>query len=272
MSRQRVAVAGAAGQMGRTLCKALAEDDRVELVAAIDPSARGRRVADLAGIESEVVVSGDLGAALAAGAEAVVDFTVAEAASANLLFCAANGLHAVCGTTGLRAEALAEIEAAFAPAAAPNAVICANFAISAVVMMRLAEVAAAYFDSAEIIELHHDAKRDAPSGTAMETARRIAAARQASGRGDFGADPTERVVLEGARGGRGPANIALHSVRLRGLVAHEEVLFGALGQSLTIRQDSYDRTSFMPGVLLALAKVATTPGLTIGLDALLEGL
>jgi 4-hydroxy-tetrahydrodipicolinate reductase len=134
-------------------------------------------------------------------------------------------------------------------------------------MMRLAEQCAPYFDSAEIIELHHDDKADAPSGTALETARRVAAARVATG--PFGPDKTVTTVLPGARGAVFEAGVHLHSVRLAGLVAHQEVLFGTTGQSLTIRQDSYDRTSFMPGVLLALRKVASTPGLTTGLDALL---
>jgi 4-hydroxy-tetrahydrodipicolinate reductase len=135
--------------------------------------------------------------------------------------------------------------------------------------MRLAEIAAPLFDSAEIIELHHDNKRDAPSGTALETARRIAAARASSGAGDFRADPTEVTLLDSVRGGAGPAGLRIHAVRMRGLVAHEEVLFGAAGQTLSIRQDSYDRESFMPGVVLAVRKVASTPGLTVGIDDLL---
>ena len=140
-----------------------------------------------------------------------------------------------------------------------------NFAIGAVLMMRFAELAAPWFESAEIIELHHDQKVDAPSGTAMLTAERMAARSS-----DWAADPTERTVVEGARGGAGPAGIRVHSVRLRGLVAHQEVLLGTTGQSLSIRHDSYDRDSFMPGVLLAVKAVADHPGLTVGLDRLLD--
>ena len=132
-------------------------------------------------------------------------------------------------------------------------------------MMRFAELAAPYFETAEILELHHDEKVDAPSGTAMMTAERMAAASDA-----WAKDPTKKEVVKGARGGRGPGGIHLHSVRLRGLVAHQEVLLGTTGQSLSVRHDSYDRASFMPGVALAVKKVAERPGLTVGLDALLQ--
>jgi len=142
-------------------------------------------------------------------------------------------------------------------------VIAPNFAIGAVLMMRFAEQAAPYFDSVEIIELHHDQKVDAPSGTAMATAQRIAAASK-----DWSEDPTKTVAAEGARGGL-VSGIPIHAVRLRGLVAHQEVLLGTMGQSLSIRHDSYDRSSFMPGVLLAVQKVFDAPGLTVGLDNLL---
>ena len=145
-----------------------------------------------------------------------------------------------------------------------NCIIASNFAISAVLMMRFAELAAPYFDTAEIIELHHDEKIDAPSGTAVATAKRMAAAS-----GEWTADPTQHEVYPGARGGVGPAGIHLHSVRMRGLVAHQEVILGAHGQTLTIRQDSYDRSSFMPGVVLACKHIAEHPGLTLGIDALL---
>jgi len=133
-----------------------------------------------------------------------------------------------------------------------------------VLMMRFAEMAAPFFDTAEIIELHHDRKIDAPSGTAMATARRMAAAS-----GDWAADPTEHEDPVGARGGVGPGGIRLHAVRMRGMMAHQEVVLGTQGQTLTIRQDSYDRTSFMPGMVLACERIADHPGLTIGLDALL---
>ena len=268
---QRVAVTGAAGRMGATVCRAVEDAPGLSLVAAIDPAAAGRplnEVTDLA--DSDLVVAGGIGAANEAGADIVVDFTVASAAATTLAYCAANGLHAVCGTTGFDAATIARLADEFAPQDRPNAVLCPNFALSAVLMMRFCELAAPLFDGVEIIELHHDQKRDAPSGTAVETARRIAIARACAGAGDFAPDPTEMTVLPGARGARADAGVGVHSVRLRGLVAHQEVIFGALGQSLTIRQDSYDRTSFMPGVLIAVDKVRFTNGLTVGLDRLLD--
>ncbi|HVB05421.1 MAG TPA: 4-hydroxy-tetrahydrodipicolinate reductase [Acidimicrobiales bacterium] len=264
----RVAVAGAAGKMGRTVLAAVSAEPDLDLVAACDPAAAGATLRELAGLDEAVTVTAGPEGFAPGSVDALVDFTVAPAALADLRWCASNGVHGVCGTTGLGAAALTELAAAFGPEGAPNCVLAPNFAISAVLMMRLAALAAPYFSSAEIIELHHDQKRDAPSGTALETARRIAEAR--AGAGPFGADPTEVTVLEGARGGVAEAGVHLHSVRLAGLVAHQEVLFGTTGQSLTLRQDSYDRTSFMPGVLLALRKVATTPGFTVGLDALLD--
>jgi 4-hydroxy-tetrahydrodipicolinate reductase len=142
--------------------------------------------------------------------------------------------------------------------------VAPNFAIGAVLMMRFAELAAPWFETAEIVELHHDAKVDAPSGTALTTATRMAAASD-----DWAPDPTRIVNVDGVRGGAGPGGIHIHSVRLRGLVAHQEVLLGSTGQSLTIRHDSYDRQSFMPGVLLAVRQVSDRPGLTVGLEALL---
>jgi 4-hydroxy-tetrahydrodipicolinate reductase len=253
--------------MGMTVCRAVLDAPDLELVAAIDPNQAGRPLAQIADLaESELIIVGDLESVSDHKIDVLVDFTVAEVAAKTLRFGATHGMHVVCGTTGIDAESFAK---EFASSDRPNAIICPNFAISAVLMMRLAEIAAPYFDNAEIIELHHDQKRDAPSGTALESARRIAERRVVSGTGDFGSDPTTIEVLSGARGAKAAANISVHSVRLRGLVAHQEIIFGALGQSLTIRQDSYDRTSFMPGILLAIAKVATTPGLTIGLDRLL---
>jgi 4-hydroxy-tetrahydrodipicolinate reductase len=182
----------------------------------------------------------------------------------NLAWCAEHGVHAVVGTTGLTAADLEEVGRQFPPGGAANCFVAPNFAIGAVLMMRFAELAAPWFDSAEIIELHHDAKVDAPSGTALLTAERMAAASST-----WGPDPTQTEVVEGVRGGRSPGGIPIHSVRLRGLVAHQEVLLGTTGQSVTIRHDSYDRSSFMPGVILAIKAVATRPGLTVGLDALL---
>lgn len=150
------------------------------------------------------------------------------------------------------------------PFSGSNCLIASNFAISAVLMMRFAELAAPYFDTAEIIELHHDGKIDAPSGTAISTAERMAAASS-----EWAPDPTQHEPYPGARGSVGPGGIRLHSVRMRGMVAHQEVILGAQGQTLTIRQDSYDRSSYMPGVVLACKRIAHLPGLTLGLDAVL---
>ena len=192
----------------------------------------------------------------------MVDFTVAEATRQNLPRVAAAGIHAVVGTTGFTDDDMASFEAAFTSS---NLLIAANFAISAVLMMRFAELAAPFFDTGEVIELHHDNKIDAPSGTAVATADRMAAAST-----EWAPDPTEHEVYPGARGGKGPAGIRVHSVRMRGMVAHQEVILGALGQSLTIRQDSYDRSSFMPGVVLGCKRIGDQPGVTSGLDAILD--
>jgi len=245
--------------MGRAVCHAVAADHDVELVAAVDasPSALGTEIAGHP-------VVGDRGALLAQRAEVLVDFTVRDAAMDNLQWAAAAGLHAVVGTTGFSERDLSDIGQWYRPGAGANCVIAANFAIGAVLMMRFAELAAPWFETAEIIELHHDAKADAPSGTAMTTAQRMAAASA-----QWAGDPTRSTVIEGARGGTGPGGIHIHSVRLRGLVAHQEVLLGTAGQTLTLRHDSYDRDSFMPGVLLAVKAVPGRPGCTIGLDQLL---
>jgi 4-hydroxy-tetrahydrodipicolinate reductase len=198
-----------------------------------------------------------------AEAEVAVDFTVVDAARDNIEWCAEHGVHAVVGTTGFTPHDLEAFRARF-EASNANAVIAPNFAIGAVLMVRFAELAAPWFETAEVIELHHDQKVDAPSGTAIQTVERMAAASS-----EWAPDPPTKTVVEGARGGVGAAGIHVHSVRLRGLVAHEEVLLGTAGQSLSIRHDSYDRTSFMPGVLLAVKQVASRPGVTVGLDALL---
>jgi 4-hydroxy-tetrahydrodipicolinate reductase len=258
---RRVAVMGAAGRMGRTVCAAVVGDPDCELVAAVDPHHAGLDLSSVAGVDTDVVITADVGSLDGAGVDVAVDFTEAAAARENLRWCAAAGVHAVVGTTGLGDDDLEELRSLFTTS---NCVVAPNFAIGAVLMMRLAELAAQWFETVEIIELHHDAKVDAPSGTAVLTAQRIAAASS-----DWAPDPTVDTVLEGARGGRGPAGIPIHAVRLRGLVAHQEVLFGTTGQTLSIRHDSTDRSSFMPGVLLAVKAVADRPGLTVGLDALL---
>jgi 4-hydroxy-tetrahydrodipicolinate reductase len=250
----RVGVFGAAGRMGRTVCAAIAGDPELELVAGVAPNAAGRSI-------EGIPIAADRAALLDAKADVAVDFTVLEAAKANAAWCASQGMHAVLGTTGFTEADIEELRGAFTRS---NCLIAPNFAVGAVLMMRFAELAAPFFETAEIIELHHDAKADAPSGTAMMTARRMAAASS-----QWGADPTTKEVLPGVRGGKGDGGIPVHSVRLRGLVAHQEVLLGTTGQSLTIRHDSYDRGSFMPGVLLAVKRVAEHPGLTVGLDAYL---
>ncbi len=261
----RVGVLGASGRMGAAVCASVHADPELSLVAAVDAHGVSTAVDGIAGpIGERVLMSTDVDELLVAAdrPDVVVDFTIAEAARQNLPKLAEAGIHAVVGTTGFTDADLDGFRADFVDS---NCLIAANFAISAVLMMRFAELAAPLFDTAEVIELHHDNKIDAPSGTAVATVERMAAASA-----EWGVDPTEHEVYPGARGGEGPAGIRVHSVRMRGMVAHQEVILGALGQSLTIRQDSYDRTSFMPGVLLACKRVSSMPGLTLGLDAVLD--
>jgi 4-hydroxy-tetrahydrodipicolinate reductase len=248
--------------MGATVCQAVAGDPDLELVAAVDPYCAGLDIRQVAKIEApDLQVGRNADSLTRAGVQVAVDFTHVSAARENLQYLAEQGIHAVVGTTGFTDDDYEQFRQWFTKS---NCLIAPNFAIGAVLMMRFAEIAARFFDSAEIIELHHDQKIDAPSGTAMMTARRMAAASA-----DWTADPTSETVVEGARGGRGPAGIHIHSVRLRGLVAHQEVLLGTTGQTLSIRHDSIDRSSFMPGVLLAVKHIAAAPGLTIGLEPLL---
>jgi 4-hydroxy-tetrahydrodipicolinate reductase len=263
-NRIKVGVFGAGGRMGATVCAAVAAAPDLELVAAVDPYHAGVDLQQLGVSDTGLRVARSADELADAGAEVAVDFTVLDAARENLRWCAEHGVHAVVGTTGFSDDDLTDLRARFA-AANTNAVIAPNFAIGAVLMMRFAEIAAPYFETAEIIELHHDQKVDAPSGTAMLTAERMAGASD-----EWATDPTEKVVADGARGGSGAGGIRIHSVRLRGMVAHQEVLLGTTGQSLSIRHDSYDRTSFMPGVLLAVRGIQRRSGLTIGLDALLD--
>ena len=257
----RVGVFGAAGRMGRTVCEAVVADPALELVAAVDPLHAGLDLRHVCQVDADLHVDPHAEALLDAKAEVVVDFTHLEAACENLDFAAEHGIHAVVGTTGFTDDDFARLAAAFTRS---SCLIAPNFAIGAVLMMRFAELAAPWFETAEVIELHHDQKVDAPSGTAMLTLERMAAASS-----EWAPDPTTTEVLPGARGAKGPGGITVHSVRLRGLVAHQEVLLGTTGQGLSIRHDSYDRSSFMPGVLLAIKEVAKRPGLTVGLDALL---
>ena len=245
MSKIKVGVLGAKGRMGATVCEAITASQDCELVAALD---LGDELSDLT----------------SNGAEVVVDFTVPDSVESNLKFLAENNIHAVVGTTGFDAAKLSEVEKQFAASEA-NVVIAPNFGLAAVLMMQFAAKAAPHFESVEIIELHHPRKADAPSGTARRTAELIADAR--SGMPAMPDVTTD--LLSGARGAN-VSGIPVHSIRLQGLVAHQEVVFGGPGESLTIRHDSYDRESFMPGVLLAVRKVSQSPGLTYGLENLLD--
>ena len=252
----RVGVLGAAGRMGRAVADAVYEADGLTLVAAADPSAPGSEVNGVtlvAGVEA--LLDAD------PGLDVVVDFTVAEASRATLPVLAEAGVHAVVGTSGLGDDDLAALRDVFRTS---NCVVSPNFAIGAVLMMRFAELAAPWFETAEIVETHHDGKIDAPSGTAVATADRMAAASA-----EWAPDPTTREVVSGARGGVGPGDIRIHSLRMRGAVADQEVVLGTTGQTLTIRHDTTDRASFMPGVVLAVRRIGDVPGVTLGLDALL---
>ena len=241
----RVAVLGASGRMGRATCEAIENDPGMELAAKLG------RGADIAGLAGAVDVA--------------VDFTLPSATQANVHALADAGIHAVVGTTGWTETSLRSVEERLAGTDL-GVVIAPNFALSAVLAMRFAAQAAKYFESAEVIEMHHPNKVDAPSGTAMHTARGIAAARTQAG---LGAVPDATETGQEARG-LDVEGVRVHAVRLRGLVAHEEILFGNPGEQLLIRTDSFDRSSFMPGVLLAIREVSSRPGLTVGLDSLLD--
>lgn len=256
----RVGVVGATGRMGREVCRAVAADPDLALVAAVSHSSPGASLADAIGLDGEagaLVLAEHLDQLRDAGAEVLVDFTAPANASGHVAWGIANGVHVVVGTTGF------EIDEGWREAPV-GVVVAANFAIGAVLLMRFAEQAARHLPSAEVIELHHDGKADAPSGTALLTARRIGAARKSGTTAPGGDD-----AFPGARGAD-VGGVRVHSVRLPGLVAHEEVIFGGQGQTLTLRHDSTDRTSFMPGVLLAIKAAPTRPGLTVGLEPLLE--
>jgi 4-hydroxy-tetrahydrodipicolinate reductase len=240
----KVGVLGARGRMGSEVVKAVTESADCELVAALD--------------------QGDsLDALVTAGAQVVVDFTTPDVVMANLEFLIQHDIHAVVGTTGFSDERIAQLNTWLAPHPKAGVLIAPNFAIGAVLMMEFAEKAAKFFESAEIIELHHPNKVDAPSGTAARTASLMATARAKAGLSPM-PDATS-TSIDGARGAL-VGDVPVHSVRLRGLIAHQEVLFGGLGETLTIRHDSLDRAGFMPGVLLGVRKVSAHPGLTVGLE------
>jgi 4-hydroxy-tetrahydrodipicolinate reductase len=240
----KVGVLGARGRMGAEVVKAVTEAADLELVAALD-------------------LGDSLDALKSSGAQVVVDFTTPDSVMANLEFLANNGIHAVVGTTGFDAARIATLEKLIAANPSVGILIAPNFAIGAVLMMEFATKAAKYFESAEIIELHHPNKVDAPSGTAARTAELMSKARKDA---SLEAMPDATTTsLDGARGAI-VGDIPVHSVRLRGLIAHQEVLLGGLGETLTIRHDSLDRAGFMPGVLLGVRKVIANPGLTFGLE------
>ncbi len=233
--------------MGSEVCRALEAADGLTLVASMD--------------------EGDpLATFIESGVEVAVDFTHPAIVMETLEHLVAAGIHVVVGTTGFDDARLAKLEELLARSPGVGAIVAPNFGIGAVLLMRFAEVAAPYFESVEIIELHHPDKVDAPSGTARQTARVVAAARTAAASAEMPDATTQ--ALDGARGSL-VDGIPVHAVRLRGLVAHEEVLFGGEGEILTLRHDSLDRSSFMPGVLLAVRGVADRPGLTLGIGALL---
>lgn len=240
----KVGVLGARGRMGAEVVKAVNESQDCELVAALD--------------------QGDsLGALISAGAQVVVDFTTPDVVMANLEFLIKNNIHAVVGTTGFSDDRIAQLNSWLTAVPKVGVLIAPNFAIGAVLMMEFATKAAKYFESAEIIELHHPNKVDAPSGTAARTAALISEARKSAGLAPM-PDATT-TALDGARGAF-VGDVPVHSVRLRGLIAHQEVLFGGLGETLTIRHDSLDRAGFMPGVLLGVKQISSNPGLTVGLE------
>lgn len=264
--RIRVAVAGAAGRMGRAAIRAIAREGDLALAGALGRTAGiGRDAGELAGAgRLGMEISADVEHLLASGVDVLVDFSPGAAAAEHARRAIPRGVAPVIGGTGLSAAQINELSS-LCEARGVGAVIAPNFAIGAVLMMEFARQAARYLPHAEVIELHHDRKRDAPSGTALKTAAVIADVR--------GAPPAplvaeEELVAE-ARGGTS-AGVRVHSVRLPGLVAHQEVIFGGPGQTLTIRHDSVSEESFMPGLLLAVRRVRSLPGLVYGLEKLLE--
>lgn len=242
----RVGVLGAKGRMGSEVCKAVRSAPDLELVAELD-------------------MGDELSQLLTAKAEVVVDFTVPDSVMVNLEFLISHGIHAVVGTTGFDEKRLVTIKSLLEKSKS-SILIAPNFGLGGVLMMHFASMAAPYFESTEIVELHHPRKVDSPSGTAIRTAEIISGARKAAGLSAM-PDATES-SLDGARGAT-VAGVPIHSVRAQGLLAHQEVIFGTTGETLTIRHDSLDRSSFMPGVLLGIRKVKDRPGLTYGLENLL---
>lgn len=243
----RVAVVGAHGKVGQQICEALIGADGIDLVAQID---QDDTMSDLLRSKTEIIV----------------DFTRPDVVMDNLSYCISHGLHCVVGTTGFTEERLAVVREMLVNAPKVGVLIAPNFAIGAVLLMRFAAMAAPYFQTTEIIELHHNHKADAPSGTAVRTASLIADARRAADLGDM-PDATSS-ALDGARGAE-VDGVRVHAIRMAGMVAHQEVIFGTEGETLTMRHDSMSRTSFVPGVLLAVRQIAQRPGLTVGIESLM---
>lgn len=237
-----VAVIGAAGRMGSEVCRAVDAAEGMRLVGRYDV---GDDLDDLS------------------GADVVVEFSVPDASLDNVLHCVGEGVHVVVGTTGWDDDRLERLRSALAERPGVGVLVAPNFAIGAILMMTFAAKAARFYESVEVIELHHPNKVDAPSGTAARTARLVGEARAAANMGPVPDATTSDV--HGARGAR-IEGVQVHSVRLRGLVAHQEVLFGTEGEQLTIRHDSFDRVSFMPGVVEGVRQVGAHPGLTVGLE------
>ncbi|PPK67448.1 4-hydroxy-tetrahydrodipicolinate reductase [Actinokineospora auranticolor] len=246
MTDLRVAVLGARGRMGAEVCRAVEGAGDMEVVAAVD-------------------TGDDLSAITAA--QVVVDFTHPDAVMDNVRFCVEHGIHAVVGTSGFDQSRLDTVQGWLGAKPEVGVLVAPNFALGAVLLMRFAQQAAKFYDTVEIIELHHNRKADAPSGTAAHTARLVAAARAEAGLGAIPDATTSEV--DGARGAL-VDDIRVHSVRLGGLVAHQEVLFGGEGETLTVRHDSLDRKSFMPGVLHGVRAIVHRPGLVVGLENLLD--
>ncbi len=243
----KVGVLGASGKVGSAVCEGVRKADDLELAATIDKDDSLQELLD-------------------AGVEVIVDFTTPSAVMGNLEFCIQNGIHCVVGTTGFDDARYEQVREWCAANDGVGVLVAPNFAISAVLTMAFARQAAPFFESAEVVEFHHPNKLDAPSGTAVKTAQGIADARREAGMGPM-PDATEQ-ALDGSRG-TNVDGVPVHAVRMQGMVAHEEVVFGTTDQSLTIRQDSYGRESFVPGVLTGVREVGSRPGLTIGLDTYL---
>jgi 4-hydroxy-tetrahydrodipicolinate reductase len=247
-TKLKVGVLGARGKVGAEICRAVRATDDLELVAEID-------------------ADDDIESLVTSGAQAVVDFTHPDVVMDNLEFCIDHGIDAVVGTTGFDEGRLTQLRGWLESTPGTGVLVAPNFSIGAILMMRFAAEAAPFFDSVEVVELHHPDKADAPSGTARRTAELIAAARR-----EAGSAPMPDATSTGLDGARGADvdGVRVHGLRIRGMVAHQEVVLGGLGETLTIRHDSLDRTSFGPGVLTGLRRIGDHPGLTVGLENFLD--